>query len=73
MKLIVTLYRDEAGWIVAECPALPGCLSQGRTREEALVNIEDAMHGWLAVKGSQVEDGLKYPLDIEVTEVEVAV
>jgi len=43
MKLIVTLERDETGMIVAECPAIPGCISQGRTEEEALANIREAI------------------------------
>jgi predicted RNase H-like HicB family nuclease len=43
MKFLVTLERDEAGFIVAECPALPGCLSQGRTEAEALANIREAI------------------------------
>ena len=43
----VTLTRDEDGWIVAECPALPGCLSQGKDEQEALANIKEAITGWL--------------------------
>lgn len=43
MKYLVTLTQGEDGWIVAECPALPGCVSQGRTREEALANIREAI------------------------------
>ncbi len=39
MRFLVTIEQDEAGYYVAECPALPGCLSQGRSREEALANI----------------------------------
>jgi len=38
---------DDQGWIVAECPALPGCISQGRTKEEALRNIKEAAAAWL--------------------------
>ncbi len=37
----------EDGWIVAECPALPGCVSQGRDEEEALANIKEAITAWL--------------------------
>jgi predicted RNase H-like HicB family nuclease len=37
----------EDGWIVAECPELPGCVSQGKTEAEALANISEAMVGWL--------------------------
>jgi len=43
MKLIVTLERDEIGMVVAECPAIPGCISQGKTEEEALANIREAI------------------------------
>jgi predicted RNase H-like HicB family nuclease len=38
---------DEDGVFVAECPALPGCISQGKTRDEALANIRDAIHGYV--------------------------
>ena len=41
--LPVVLRPGEDGWIVAECPVLPGCVSQGKTREEALVNISEAI------------------------------
>jgi predicted RNase H-like HicB family nuclease len=37
------MQQGEDGWIVIECPSLPGCLSQGRTREEALANIREAI------------------------------
>jgi predicted RNase H-like HicB family nuclease len=37
----------EDGWIVAGCPALPGCVSQGRDESEALANIREAIDGWL--------------------------
>ena len=47
MRLIVTLQRDETGMIVAECPAIPGCVSQGRDEEEAIQNIQEAIHGCL--------------------------
>jgi predicted RNase H-like HicB family nuclease len=66
LKFVVTLEPDEAGWIVAECPALPGCLSQGRTEREALANIREAIAGNLAVRKE-----LGLPLFIRVAEVEV--
>jgi len=43
----VSLKEAEDGWIVAECPALPGCVSQGKDREEALENIKEAITAWL--------------------------
>jgi antitoxin HicB len=48
MKYRVVIEPDEDGVFVAECPALPGCISQGKTRTEALANIKDAMKGYLA-------------------------
>ena len=48
MKYRVVIEADEDGVFVAECPALPGCVSQGQTRAEALANIKDAMTGYLA-------------------------
>jgi predicted RNase H-like HicB family nuclease len=46
MKLKVYLVRDESGWIVAECPEMSGCVSQGKDEAEALANIREAMAGW---------------------------
>jgi len=43
----VIIEADEDGIFVAECPALPGCVSQGKTRGEAMVNIRDAVQGYL--------------------------
>lgn len=68
MKFLVTLERDEDGWIVAECPALPGCVSQGQTQAEALGNIREAIRASLETR---VTHGL--PLGLEVAEVEVEV
>ena len=47
LKLMVMLEDGEDGWIVVSCPALPGCISQGRTREDALANIQEAIEGYL--------------------------
>ncbi len=44
------MYRDEGGWIVVECPVIPGCMSQGRTEEEAIENIRDAIAACLEVR-----------------------
>lgn len=43
----VTLTDAEDGWVVAECPALPGCVSQGRDQKEALDNVKEAITAWL--------------------------
>jgi predicted RNase H-like HicB family nuclease len=68
MKFTVTLDRDEDGVWVAECPAIPGCVSQGPTKEQALANIQDAIRLCLEVRA---ERGL--PLTIETHQVEVVV
>lgn len=47
MKYRVNIAQDEDGMFVAEAPALPGCLSQGKTRSEALSNIQEAIQGYL--------------------------
>jgi predicted RNase H-like HicB family nuclease len=66
MKLLVTLEPDETGMLVAECPSIPGCISQGRTEAEALDNIREAIVGCLETRAAH---GM--PLTIEVREVEV--
>ena len=53
MKLHVVIEKDEAGYFVAEVPAFPGCLSQGKTKDEALRNIREAVEGWLEVMESK--------------------
>ncbi len=69
IKFTVTLEWDEDGFIVASCPALPGCHSQGRTREEAIANIREAILGYIA---SMRKHGEPIPVT-DVEEVEVAV
>jgi predicted RNase H-like HicB family nuclease len=68
MKFLTTLDRDEDGVWIAECPAIPGCVSQGKTRSEALENIREAISVCLEVRA---EHGL--PLTVELQQVEVAV
>ena len=68
MKLIVTLERDETGMIVAECPAIPGCVSQGKNEEEALANVREAIAACLE---SRAANGM--PLTVAIREVEVTV
>lgn len=50
LELLVTLERDEDGYVVAECPSLPGCVSQGKDVDEALSNIQDAIQGILKLR-----------------------
>ena len=47
MKYRILIEEDEDGIFVAECPSLPGCVSQGNSRNEALINIQDAIKGYL--------------------------
>jgi predicted RNase H-like HicB family nuclease len=68
MRLIVTLTRDETGMLVVECPAIPGCVSQGPTEEQALANVREAIAACLQARA---DHGL--PLTVEVREVEVPV
>jgi predicted RNase H-like HicB family nuclease len=67
MKFNVTVDRDEDGVWIVECPAIPGCVSQGANKEEALENIREAIGLCLEVRAEQ---GL--PLTIEIRQVEVA-
>ena len=67
MKLIVTLERDETGMIVAQCPAIPGCVSQGKTEDESLANIREAIKACLEARSA---NGM--PLTVATREVEVA-
>lgn len=47
MKYRILIEQDEDGFFVAECPSLPGCISQGKTRTEAVNNIQDAIKGYI--------------------------
>lgn len=68
MKFTVTIDRDESGAWVAECPSIPGCVSQGETKSAALKNVREAIELCLEVRA---ERGL--PLTIETKQVDVAV
>ena len=68
MKLSVTIDRDEDGVWVVECPSIPGCVSQGKTKAQAIKNIEEAIALCLEVRA---ERGL--PLMVETRQVEVTV
>ena len=67
MRFNITLDRDDDGVWIAECPSIPGCVSQGKTKQGAIENVKDAMVLCLEVRA---EKGL--PLTIETHQVEVA-
>lgn len=56
----VVIYPGEDGYFVVECPSLPGCVSQGLTKEEAVANIKEAIRGYIA---ALEEDHLPVPED----------
>ncbi|MBI3011920.1 MAG: type II toxin-antitoxin system HicB family antitoxin [Candidatus Omnitrophica bacterium] len=60
----VVLRRGEVAGYIADCPAIPGCVSQGRTKREALANVKDAMRGCLAVLNERAErEQLRHPAE----------
>ena len=70
MKFVITLKKDEDGFIVASCPALPGCFSQGTDREDAIANISEAIQAYTE---SMKKHGEPLPSYSEIHEIEVKV
>ncbi len=68
MKLRVVIEQDEDGVFVAECPSLPGCVSQGKTRSEAVKNIKDAISGYISSLKKHNEP-IPPPIEEEVVEI----
>jgi antitoxin HicB len=68
MKFRVIIEPDEDGVFVAQCPTLPGCVSQGKTRDEAEANVRDAIQGYLESLKKHGE-----PVPAPITEVIVEV
>ena len=68
MKFLITILRDEDGIYIAECPSIPGCVSQGKTEKEAEINIQDAIRECIEVRA---EKGM--PLTVTTRQVEVKV
>ena len=66
MKFNIVIDRDEDGYWISECPSIPGCVSQGKTKDEAIANIMEAIHLCLEVRA---EEGM--PLTVETKQVEV--
>ncbi len=68
MRYRVSIEVDEDGVFIVECPSLPGCVSQGKTREEALENIKDAIRGYLESLAKHGEP-IPPPITEEIVEV----
>lgn len=68
MKFLITVFEDEDGVFVTECPSIPGCVSQGKSEEEAVKNIQKAIKECLEVRA---EKGM--PLTVATRQVEVHV
>ncbi len=70
MKFRILIEKDEEGVFVAECPSLPGCVSQGSTRSEALENIQDAVKGYLdSLK--EHDEPIPPPIEEEIVEIPI--
>jgi predicted RNase H-like HicB family nuclease len=69
MTFKIVLEPGEDGWIVAECPSLPGCISQGRTETEAVANIREAIQLWLETEVEKQTESL--PANARILEVTV--
>lgn len=70
MRYRILIEQDEDGVFVAECPSLPGCISQGKTRKEALDNIRDAIKGYLESLKKHNEP-IPPPIEEEIVEVKI--
>lgn len=66
MNFTVVIEKDETGYYVAEVPALPGCMSQGKTPEEARDNIKEAIAGWIEVMNDRAKKHSTDHYDIAV-------
>ena len=69
MKYRIIIEPDEDGIFIAECPSLPGCVSQGKTRKEAIINIRDAIVGYIESLKNH-NDYIPPSIEEEVVEVE---
>ena len=68
MKLPIAIWQDEDGVFIAECPAIPGCVSQGETEEQVRLNIRDAIKECLEVR---TEMGLPPVVNVRLEEIAV--
>lgn len=70
LRYRILIEQDEDGVFIAECPSLPGCISQGKTRKEALENIRDAIKGYLESLKKHNEP-VPPPIEEEIVEVKI--
>ncbi len=68
VKYRITVYQDGDGVYIAECPALPGTVAQGKTRKEALANVTDAIEGYIASLKKH-DEPVPPPIEEELVEV----
>jgi len=68
VRFLITIFQDEDGMFIAECPSIPGCVSQGKTEQEAEKNIQEAIRECLEVRA---EKGM--PLTVTTRQIEVHV
>ena len=68
VKYRITVYQDEDGAYIAECPSLPGTVAQGKTRKEALANVTDAIEGYIASLKKH-DEPVPPPVEEELVEV----
>ena len=66
MKLLVMIEKDETGYYVADVPALPGCVSQGKTLAQAKVNIREAIKGWVEVMNEKAKRQRRKAIEVLV-------
>jgi predicted RNase H-like HicB family nuclease len=69
MDLPIILTDDDDGYLVAQCPVIPGCISQGRTSEEALANISEAIELWLE---NRANEGWDLSAEYEISRLPIA-
>lgn len=62
----VVIYRGEDGYWIAECPSLPGCISQAKTKTEAVANIREAIEGWIETAQAHGQAVPEETIDLQV-------
>ena len=62
----VVIYPGEDGYWVAECPSLPGCVSQGKTKAETIANVREAIEGWIETATAHGQTVPEETFDVQV-------